>query len=479
MLKFIKPAFFGCCLILFGAMYAKIGVAVGSYYLDSKKNDRSYSHQSYTQSEVYADVSTTNVKTYNDAKTNTYADAGTATTNIINNDKDIKVYNSSSTSTITDGKGRKIYNTIIIKKNKNNKSTKQVVKKGATKKVKVLKTEEPEKKEEQPKTIKKKVVNKKRYDNENLRPEERAKRDAEQIEENKQIAEEKYEVREEEYKSDTKKQEEEEDNSSTPSSWYLYGFGGYSMGIPLFSKFDTIIDNVKQPRGEFPFSHGFHLGAGVKIYGWHFFIAPEIVYQRFSTTLYSQADKLTAVSSYGSFGTDTWVQLDDYDYIETKRVMLRDLLTGSFRMGITFGNSFSIYVKGNVGMINMQTSVINSVVNNDLLASKTDLEIATVQSQLQKKSFTKNNWGFVYGVGAGVEALFLRQHLFMRLEYNYYLMPSYNKVAIPSGADATSGSESGSGSGSGSGTTPSENQDKIIQYRADFGTILLSVGVAF
>ena len=97
----------------------------------------------------------------------------------------------------------------------------------------------------------------------------------------------------------------------------------------------------------------------------------------------------------------------------------------------------------------------------------------------KKKSFTKNNWGFVYGVGAGVEALFLRQHLFMRLEYNYYLMPSYNKVAIPSGADATSGSESGSGSGSGSGTTPSENQDKIIQYRADFGTILLSVGVAF
>ena len=468
MLKFIKPAFFGCCLILFGAMYTKIGVAVGSYYLDSKKNDRSYSHQSYTQSEVYADVSTTNAKTYNDAKTNTYADAGAATTNIINNDKDIKVYNSSSTSTITDGKGKKIYNTIIIKKNKNNKSSKQVVKKSKTKKVKVLKTEDEE---DKPKTIKKKAVNKKRYDNENLRPEERARRDEEKIEENKKIAEEKYEVREEEYKSDTKKYEEEEDNSSTPSSWYLYGFGGYSMGIPLFSKFDTIIDNVQQPQEKFPFSHGFHLGAGVKIYGWHFFIAPEVVYQRFFTTLYSQSETITAVSSDGSFGTDTWVQLDDYDYLETKRVILKDLFTGSFRMGITFGNSFSIYVKGNVGMINMQTSVINSVVNNDLLASKTDLEIASVQAQLQKKSFTKNNWGFVYGVGAGVEALFLRQHLFMRLEYNYYLMPYYNKVVIPSGGDA--------GSGSGGGTTPSANQDKIIQYRADFGTILLSVGVAF
>ena len=488
MTKIIKPALFAICLVAFGSAYARVGYAVGSYYLDAKKNDRSYDDKSYSrgysnnysQSEVYASAQQSkkkNKNTYDDAEVNMYSDASKTSSKTTTSSKN----NITSNSYVVEGGegGKKIYNTIIVKTNKNTKNQSKAVKttNKKTKQKQVIVEEEATDEEEPVKVVKKKRTKKVRedYDNEPMSPEERAELDEEQIEKNKRKKTE--EEIDEEFVSETKKKRKKHNRDTTPASWYVYALGGYSMTIPFWSSFETNYANV-DVKDKFPTAHGYHFAIGAKFYSWHFFFSPEFLYQRFDTNIYKKENETTnETETINKIHRIYYVDLEGYEDITSKtttttnintRVDISHMIVGGVRVGFTIGNSVSIYGRGNVGLINVRVQssyVYNQITTIDnyyrqLYGDYENQQIDRIEtegtSHLQNQ-YSKNNWNMVYGLGGGLEFALLRQHIFFRLEYDYYWLVK-SSITLP--------------------YKDAEGNDKLT-YKGNFGTILFSLGVAF
>ena len=460
MTKFIKPAFFAVCLIAFGSAYARIGYAVGSYYLDAKKNDRSYNDNksystNYSQSEVYASAQQSkkkNKNTYDDAEVNMYSDASKTSSKKTTTNGNSNI---TSNSYVVEGGegGKKIYNTIIVKTNKNTKKQSKAVKttNKKTKQKQVIVEEEATDEEEPVKVVKKKRTKKVRedYDKEPMRPEERAQLDEEQIEENKKTEE---EIDEEELASETKKKRKKHNRDTTPASWYIYALGGYSMTIPFWSSFETNYANV-DTKDKFPTAHGYHFAIGAKFYSWHFFFSPEFLYQRFDTNIYKNS-----LDTKHSIHRIYWLGNEGYEDISAKTkttVDISNMIVGGVRIGFTIGNSVSIYGRGNVGLINVKVRSATTF-DNYYRQLYGDYETAQMD-KIEANTYSKDNWNMIYGLGGGLEFALLRQHIFFRLEYDYYWLVK-SSITLP--------------------YKDAKGNDKLT-YKGNFGTILFSVGLAF
>ena len=445
----IKPICFATIILLFGISYARIGYAVGSYYLDARKNDRSYS-TNYSQSEVYASASNSN--SYSDATINTYTDSASKKRVIEKNTTTSGGSKIDTKSYVVDGDGKKIYNTIIVRTNKSSKTKKNTKK---VKTAKTIKTQEEVVEEEQP--IKKKKI-KDDYDKTPMRPEERAILDEEQIEENNKKVKKRVVVEEEEdedYRSDTKKKKDKKKKNTTLADWYIYGLGGYSMTIPFWSSFNSTIGANPAVEQEFPLGHGFHFAFGAKFYAWHFFLSPEFMYQRFDINVFNNNQDY-GVRIYETFVAGVGIDPTIHNAVQNTKVDLTDMLIGGVRAGLTFGTNFSIYVRGNIGMVNLKTKMTTDFTQAQYNSADMFILAQYQEQKANLPQYSKNNWAFIYGLGAGLEFGFLQQHLFFRVEYNHYWMPSKTITLPIAMADGS----------------------KEFKYKAHFGVLLFSFGIA-
>ena len=294
-----------------------------------------------------------------------------------------------------------------------------------------------------------------------MSPEERAELDEEQIEKNKRKKTE--EEIDEELVSETKKKRKKHNRDTTPASWYVYALGGYSMTIPFWSSFETNYANV-DVKDKFPTAHGYHFAIGAKFYSWHFFFSPEFLYQRFDTNIYKN-DNSVEKEKTNQIHRIYYLDLEGYEDITSKtkintKVDISHMIVGGVRVGFTIGNSVSIYGRGNVGLINVSvhSSAITSVDNyyRQLYGDYENQQIDKIEAD-GTTQYSKNNWNMIYGLGAGLEFALFQQHLFFRLEYDYYWLAK-SSITLP--------------------YKDADGNDKLT-YKGNFGTILFSLGVAF
>lgn len=289
----------------------------------------------------------------------------------------------------------------------------------------------------------------------------------------------------------------------TTDKWYLYALASLSANVPLSSShLNPRADNIEVGANAMeeksintPFKYsGIGVTAGGKFYISNepqLFVSPEFFYSKLDVgtteSVYTTKHMQYGVAGYGPHDTTTATQYYPVYlpvYIQTKP---KDMFGGTLRGGITFANTFSLFVKGSIGGMRSDfalTPNANSIDWSNGFANLSSQQRSDIIESLSNErsdayageEFHKNKMSVLYGVGLGAELTLWDQHVIVRLDYDHYFTNStitLNGSAYPR-ATAQVNNVSIDSDGTRISSSGREWKNKM-----HFGIIKFSVGVGF
>ena len=227
---------------------------------------------------------------------------------------------------------------------------------------------------------------------------------------------------------------------TTPDNWYLYAVAGYTISFQkstvvsaIYSNSERLDDSFQQTTSTgLKKGNGFGFIVGAKVYlnthkTFSVFISPEFFYDNLRLSQHQFAyttQQPATIPDTSTFGnTMKTIQADVPGRLSTQT---RDMYGFSLRLGFTLVNTLSFHAQASLGAINhkVYTNILPEQTNWSSFAvdalsdnAKNNL-IDIFSADGTSNSFRKTN--LLYGFGGGLELGLWNQHFLIRIDYNHY-----------------------------------------------------------